>query len=71
MTNYIYVGAECPALTDQNLETLDRKTRYQYGESVVVSCKSGYKITGNKYLTCLVSGHWNESIPLCVGKREF
>ncbi|XP_063418146.1 hemicentin-1-like [Mytilus trossulus] len=57
-------GAVCPALVG-NLETLDKKTRYQYGESVILSCKSGYKLSGQRYLTCLQSGQWNDTIPRC------
>ncbi|XP_063405709.1 delta-like protein B [Mytilus trossulus] len=57
-------GAVCPALLG-NLETLDRKHRYQYGESVILSCKLGYKLIGNRYLTCLPSGQWNDTIPRC------
>ncbi|XP_063405706.1 fibulin-7-like [Mytilus trossulus] len=58
-------GKICPDLAVHNLETPDRKKQYQYGESVVVTCKTGYKSIGQKYLTCLESGHWNDSIPRC------
>lgn len=62
-------GAECPVFVD-NLETLDRKTRYHYGESVILNCKSGYILIGQKLLTCLQSGQWNDTIPRCEDVDE-
>lgn len=70
-TSFSWIGAICPNLAVHNLETPDRKKQYQYGESAVVTCKSGYKSIGKKYLTCLESGHWNESIPRCEGYFNF
>lgn len=68
---FTWIGKICPDLAVHNLETPDRKKQYQYGESVVVTCKTGYKSIGQKYLTCLESGHWNDSIPRCEGNFTF
>lgn len=60
-------GEECPKITVDNIETLDRKSKYQYGESAILTCKPGYRLIGQKYLTCLLSGQWNDTVPRCEG----
>lgn len=67
MTHYTWIGAVCPDLKGHNLETLDKKLTYQYGEEAYLKCKAGYKLFGQEFLTCDQSGQWNETIPSCGG----
>ncbi|VDH93325.1 Hypothetical predicted protein [Mytilus galloprovincialis] len=59
-------SATCPDLSgNPNLKPLDGKTTYRYGEIVMLTCNTGYKLNGSKSLTCQQSGQWNNAIPHC------
>ena len=38
---------------------------------VVVTCSSGYVLTGNSHLQCLTSGQWNGTLGTCSGTDQF
>ncbi|VDI22601.1 receptor-type tyrosine-protein phosphatase T [Mytilus galloprovincialis] len=64
--NEEFKGAKCPDLSvNPNLTPLDGKTIYRYGETVMLTCNTGYKLNGTKSLTCQQSGQWNNTIPHC------
>ncbi|CAG2220213.1 unnamed protein product [Mytilus edulis] len=59
-------SAQCPDLSgNPNLKPLDGKTIYRYGEIVMLTCNSGYRLNGSRSLTCQRSGLWNVTIPHC------
>ncbi|XP_063419769.1 receptor-type tyrosine-protein phosphatase kappa-like [Mytilus trossulus] len=59
-------SAACPDLSHRvNLQTQDNKDSYRYGETVNLSCKTGYKLNGSEYLSCQEFGNWNTTIPTC------
>ncbi|XP_068090442.1 sushi, von Willebrand factor type A, EGF and pentraxin domain-containing protein 1 isoform X2 [Hyperolius riggenbachi] len=41
-------------------------TDYSYGKYVEYQCQEGYRLTGDKRITCLENGHWSETVPSCL-----
>ncbi|CAG2220220.1 unnamed protein product [Mytilus edulis] len=61
-----FAGAQCPELPgNPNLKPLDGKKIYRYGEIVMLTCNSGYRLNGSRSLTCQKLGLWNDTIPNC------
>ena len=46
--------------------------RTTFGESIPVVCDAGFRLNGNKIITCLANGTWN-TLPVCeqIGKWIF
>ena len=38
------------------------------GSFAVYRCFTGYRLIGSSFRTCLASGSWSESAPICQGK---
>jgi hypothetical protein len=56
--------------TTNNLIPKDGKNIYHYGETVSLSCGTGYYLKGDMIIECEQSGHWNAPMPTCEGNRS-
>ncbi|CAG2222180.1 CSMD [Mytilus edulis] len=64
-------SAKCPDLiVNPNLKSLDGKTTYRYGEIVILTCNTGYRLSGSWSLTCQQTGQWNNTIPQCQDSHK-
>ena len=43
--------------------------QYTVGTVSTFRCRDGYSALGHNSSTCLMSGHWSQSAPTCVGKE--
>ena len=53
----------------QTKEIIDN-TKYPYGTTISFTCNSGYTLSGNRAITCLSSGMWDGSSPICNQSKE-
>jgi hypothetical protein len=42
---------------------------YHYGETVYVSCQTGYHMKGDRHISCMQPWQWNPTMPTCDGKH--
>jgi len=47
----------------------DGKSIYRYGETVYISCETGYHMKGDKIISCEQRGQWSAIMPKCEGKH--
>lgn len=44
--------------------------KYPYGTTISFTCNSGYTLSENRAITCLSSGMWDGSTPVCNQSKE-
>ena len=42
---------------------------FHYGETVYVSCQTGYQMKGDRIISCMETGQWYPTMPTCEGKH--
>lgn len=68
---FILIGVRCGTLTgnlDNGKIVLSNDRGYHEFEDVIrFNCNEGYRIVGNKFITCQNNGKWSGQIPQCEG----
>ncbi|XP_047136896.1 uncharacterized protein LOC100201272 isoform X1 [Hydra vulgaris] len=66
----LQIQATCSLDMIENENYIIEKHVFVENEVVFIKCKDGFRINGSSHLSCLESGSWNETIPLCDDINE-
>lgn len=55
----------CSSLSNPENGNVDQTAGLTYGQTAVYSCNTGFELFGSDRVTCLESGQWSSSPPVC------